>query len=158
MKNLFLFVLAIILLGCSSSDGGDSSGDSKGNTYFRFTRANFSSDIEKSSSSWEICWHAAPSDDGSKVDILAQYKDPNDNQTYCGATISNLNNSVGINKNILIGISYNGGISNNATVELTEVGNYYIGKFSGVFEGFDEGGIPFSSQGTGSFKIPKVPY
>ena len=144
--------LSILLFGCSSSDNSSS----VNNVYFNFTVDNKnynSSDYEQG----DICWSAQINQTNSKVDLLMSFTNPSDNLTYCGVTLSGINNNIGNSSGCDFGIM-NGDetIANFSTnVELTEVGNFYVGTFSGNFLIIQNGSSSITRSGSGSFRIPK---
>jgi hypothetical protein len=101
---------------------------------------------------------AVPSQNNSKVDLLMNFKDPSDNATYCGVTILGINNNIGTTNNckfsFLPGNDYI--TCNNLSVVLTEVGDFYVGTFSGNINVFSTS--PPSDEtisGSGSFRVRK---
>jgi hypothetical protein len=155
-KYILLSLFTLIALGCSSS--GDSS--SSGLVYFNFTcndKDYSTSFIEEES----LCHTAEVSSDNLKVNFLMNYKSPADNVDYCGVSISDVNNSISTSNGCSFSLVYTGlggeGISSdNVTVVLTSVGNYYIGTFSGDFQITNIATqTTVTKNGSGSFKAKK---
>jgi len=153
--NFFIYLLlTVFLFGCSSSDGDNSNEDN--NVYFNFTfdGKNYSSNVDGGL----LCMVAVPSQNNSKVDLLMNFKDPSDNTTYCGVTIGGTNNTIGTTNNCTFGFLPGDDYITcyNLRVVLTEVGDFYVGTFSGDINIFslspprDE-----TISGSGSFRVRK---
>ena len=155
MKKLSLICLFLMMItfGCSSSDNPTSS--SSNNVYFKFTINNkdySSNDYEKG----DICWAGNVSPNKSKVDLLMGFKDPTDNTNYCGVVLNGINNSIGTTNGCDLSlVNGNEVISGNVKVELTSVGDFYEGTFSGSFYVIQTGSSYITESGTGSFRVPK---
>jgi hypothetical protein len=153
-KYILLSLFTLIAFGCSSS--GDSSSSSL--VYFNFTCNNkdySTSFIEEES----LCHTAEVSSDNLKVNFLMNYKSPADNVDYCGVSIGDVNNSISTSNGCSFSIAPWSGdsiSSDNVTVVLTSVGDYYIGNFSGNFQVFDTATLTTVTRyGSGSFKAKK---
>ena len=161
-KYIFLSLITIIVLGCSSSGDSSSSGDgpSTGLVYFNFTcndKDYSTNDVEEES----LCHTAEVSSDNLKVDFMMNYKKPTNNVDYCGVRIVDVNNTISTSNGCSFSLTYSGvggeGISSDdVTVVLTSVGNYYIGTFSGNFQITDIATLTTVTRyGSGSFKAKK---
>ena len=154
-KILLIFTIGLLLISCSSSDDNtDTNVDN--NVYFNFTLngENYSSNVDGG----VLCMVAVPSQNNSKVDLLMNFKDPTDNATYCGVSILGVNNNIGTTNNCIFGfLPGNDYITcNNLSVVLTEVGDFYVGTFSGninVFSISPPSDVTIS--GSGSFRVRK---
>jgi len=153
-KYILLSLFTLIALGCSSSEDSSSSGL----VYFNFTCNNkdySTSFIEEES----LCHTAEVSSDNLKVNFLMNYKSPADNVDYCGVSISDVNNSISTTNGCSFSLPPVSGEvinSDNVTVVLTSVGNYYIGTFSGDFQITNIATqTTVTKNGSGSFKAKK---
>ena len=148
--------IGFLLISCSSSNS-----ISNYHSYFKFTVDNENYDAEETYNNLDICW-IAQIDAFNKVAILAKYKDASINENLCGVVIQYLNNNVGINNDEEVYISMGGNSPISAigcahsTVNVTQVGNYYKGEFSGLFMIVKNGTI-INRQGIGSFMVPLLP-
>lgn len=153
-KYILLSLFTLIVLGCSSS--GDSS--SSGLVYFNFTcnDKDYSTNFTEEES---LCHTAEVSSDNLKVNFLMNYKSPADNVDYCGVSISDVNNSISTTNGCSFSLPPVSGEvinSDNVTVVLTSVGNYYIGTFSGNFQIINIATqTTVTKFGSGSFKAKK---
>ena len=153
--NSFIYlILTIFLFGCSSSDDENTNVDN--NVYFNFTLngKNYSSNVDGGL----LCMVAQPNQSGSEVNLLMNHNNPANNTTTCGVSLLGINNSVGTTNNCIFGlISGNDYITcNNLSVVLTEVGDFYVGTFSGNINVFSIS--PPSDEtisGSGSFRVRK---
>ncbi len=153
--NSFIYLLlTIFLFGCSSSDDDNANVDN--NVYFNFTLngKNYSSNVDGGL----LCMVAQPNQSGSEVNLLMNHNNPANNTTTCGVSLLGINNSVGTTNNCIFGlISGNDYITcNNLSVVLTEVGDFYVGTFSGNINVFSIS--PPSDEtisGSGSFRVRK---
>ena len=153
--NSFIYlILTIFLFGCSSSDDENTNVDN--NVYFNFTLngKNYSSNEDGGL----LCMLAVPNQNNSKVDLLMNFKDPSDNATYCGVSILGINNNIGTTNNCTFGFGPGNDYitCNNLSVVLTEVGDFYVGTFSGninVFSLSPPSDVTIS--GSGSFRVRK---
>ena len=159
-KYIFLSLITIIVLGCSSSGDSSSSGDvpSTGLVYFNFTcndKDYSTNDIEEES----LCHTAEVSSDNLKVNFMMNYKKPADNVDYCGVRIEDVNNTISTSTGCSFSLPPVSGEvinSDNVTVVLTSVGNYYIGTFSGNFQITNTATFTtVTKYGSGSFKAKK---
>jgi hypothetical protein len=153
--NSFIYLLlTIFLFGCSSSNDDNTNVDN--NVYFNFTldSKNYSSNVDGGL----LCMIAQPNQSGTEINILMNHNNPSNNTTTCGVSLLGIDNSVGTTNNCTFGLgSGNDYItSNNLIVVLTEVGDFYVGTFSGNFNVFSLS--PLSDEtisGSGSFRVRK---
>jgi hypothetical protein len=154
-KILFIFTISLLVISCSSSDDDNTDTNSDNNVYFNFTfdGKNYSSNLDGG----VFCMIAQPNQSGSKVNLLMNHNNPADNTTTCGVTISNVNNSIGTTNNCSFGlISGDYYITcNNTKVILTEIGEFYVGTFSGTINITDLSLYSKTMVGSGNFRIRK---
>lgn len=154
--TLIYFLISIMFYGCSSSSEDNSNNN---DVYFNFTinNKNYSTNYQG-----EGCWQAEISQNNSEVNFLMSYKDPSDNIPSCGVLIEGVNNAIGNDNDCLFILNYGGNnaiVGDDWSVELTEIGNFYEGTFSGTFEIFEPVGSttpPIIRSGSGSFRVPKL--
>jgi hypothetical protein len=153
--NSFIYLLlTIFLFGCSSSNDDNTNVDN--NVYFNFTLdgKNYSSNVDGGL----LCMMAQPNESGTEINILMNHNNPSNNTATCGVSLLGIDNSVGTTNNCIFGLgSGNDYITcNNLIVVLTEVGDFYVGTFSGNFNVFSLS--PLSDEtisGSGSFRVRK---
>lgn len=154
MKKIIFILVCLSVIGSSCSSDEDNS-ETDSNVYFSFTfdGKNYSSTVDGGL----LCMVASPNQNNSKVDLLLNHNNPDDNTTTCGVVITNVNNSIGTTNNCTFGfISGDDYITcNNLRVVLTEVGDFYVGTFSGNINITDFFTYDRTISGTGSFKVRK---
>jgi hypothetical protein len=152
-KILFILVCLSVIANSCSSDEDNSETDS--NVYFSFTfdGKNYSSIVDGGL----LCMVAVPNQNNSKVDLLLNHNNPDDNTTTCGVTIGNVNNSIGTTNNCTFAFASGDYYITcyNTRVILTEIGDYYVGTFSGNINITDFSLYDRTISGTGSFKVRK---
>jgi hypothetical protein len=152
--NSFIYLLlTIFLFGCSSSDDENTNVDN--NVYFNFTfdGKNYSSTVDGGL----LCTIAIPNQNNSKVDLLLNHNNPDDNSTTCGVVIGDVDNSIGTTNNctFVFGSGDYYITCYNTKVILTEVGNFYVGTFSGNINITDFNLYSKTMAGSGNFRVRK---
>ncbi|WP_353147500.1 hypothetical protein [Flavobacterium sp.] len=155
-KILLIFTMGLLLISCSSSDDNNTDTNTDNNVYFNFTfdGKNYSSNLDGGL----LCMIAQPNQSGSEVNLLMNFKDPSDNATYCGVTLLGVNNNIGTTNNCTFGFQPGNDYitCNNLRVVLTEVGDYYVGTFSGNINVFSISPPRNETMaGSGSFRVRK---
>ncbi len=154
-KILLIFTMGLLLISCSSSEDNNTDTNTDNNVYFNFTfdGKNYSSNLDGGL----LCMIAQPNQSGSEVNLLMNHNNPANNTTTCGVSLLGINNSVGTTNNCIFGlISGNYYITcNNTKVILTEVGDFYVGTFSGNINITDFNLYSQTMAGSGSFRVRK---
>jgi hypothetical protein len=155
-KILLIFTVGLLLISCSSSDDNNIDTNTDNNVYFNFTfdGKNYSSNLDGGL----LCMIAQPNQSGSEVNLLMNFKDPSDNATYCGVSLLGVNNNIGTTNNCTFGFQPGNDYitCNNLRVVLTEVGDYYVGTFSGNINVFSISPPRNETMaGSGSFRVRK---
>lgn len=155
-KILLIFTMGLLLISCSSSDDNNTDTNTDNNVYFNFTfdGKNYSSNLDGGL----LCMIAQPNQSGSEVNLLMNFKDPSDNATYCGVSLLGVNNNIGTTNNCTFGFQPGNDYitCNNLRVVLTEVGDYYVGTFSGNINVFSISPPRNETMaGSGSFRVRK---
>ena len=154
MKKI-VFILACFSVITSSCSSNEDNSNTDGDVYFNFTfdGKNYSSTVDGGL----LCKVASTNQNNSKVDLLLNHNNPDDNTTTCGVVIGDINNSIGTTNNCTFGFSSGDYYITcyNTRVILTEVGDYYIGTFSGNINITDFNLYDRTISGTGSFKVRK---
>jgi hypothetical protein len=153
-KILLILTIGLLLISCSSSDDNNTD-NTDNNVYFNFTLdgKNYSSNVDGGL----LCMVAVPSQNNSEVDLLMNFNDPSDNVTYCGVTISGIKNNIGTTNNCTFGFYAENDFITcyNTKVILTEVGDFYVGTFSGNINITDFNLYSKTTAGSGSFRVRK---
>lgn len=156
MKKLFYYplflALSLTIFTCSSDD---ESGGNTFNAYFNFQANGYDYSVEEYFEETHLCWYADLNHNG-EVTIFTNYRNPIEDEVYCGVLIELSDNHIGNHNDASMIISMGNDAvfsTENFQVELTDNGSYYIGNFNGEFTIVLDGNFS-TVQGSGAFKVP----